>query len=414
MLSVVQGRLKLCTAAHDAVGEHAERLLPMVDQLLLDAGIVRGQLSAIAFGQGPGGFTGLRVACGVAQGMAYALGLPVVPVGSLLAVAARDGADSSADRAPRLVVQDARMGEVYLAAYRPLIASGGSGEVPAWQELQAPILLNTGDVPLWLEHHAASWGEPSGLPIRLVGDALDAYPQLAALTSCGPQRVLPGRPLRPDAEAVARLAYQAWLRGDTVAPEQAAPLYVRDKVAYTTQERDHGLGGNPKAQQVAAAGSVRSSPVSICAMTVEHLDEVLKIERTVQSFPWTRGNFLDALQAGYGAWVACRDNTVLGACLAMFAPDVAHLLLIAVAPDAQRRGVGAQLLQHCERAALERSLKAVLLEVRPSNGKALDFYRHRGFERLGVRKNYYPTGQDEREDAWVLEKKLGHIEANHG
>ncbi|UHL66097.1 tRNA (adenosine(37)-N6)-threonylcarbamoyltransferase complex dimerization subunit type 1 TsaB [Paralcaligenes sp. KSB-10] len=414
VLSVVQGRLKLCTAAHDAVGEHAERLLPMVDQLLLEAGIVRDQLSAIGFGQGPGGFTGLRVACGVAQGMAYALGLPVVPVGSLLAVAARDGMGSGADRgAIRLIVQDARMGEVYLAAYRPLITPGDSEETSAWEELQAPILLNAGDVAPWLDQHAGSWdGQPS-VPIRLVGDALDAYPQLAALASCGTHKVLPGQPLRPDAEAVARLAYRAWQRGEAVPPEQAAPLYVRDKVAYTTLEREHGLGGNPKAQQVAAAGSGRSSPVSICTMTAEHLDEVLKIERAVQSFPWTRGNFSDALQAGYGAWVACRDNIVLGACLAMFAPDAAHLLLIAVSPDAQRQGVGAQLLQQCERAALEHSLKAVLLEVRPSNGKALDFYRHRGFERLGVRKNYYPTGRDEREDAWVLEKKLGHIEANH-
>jgi tRNA threonylcarbamoyladenosine biosynthesis protein TsaB len=80
------------TRSHDATAEHAERLLPMIDDVLAQAGVGRRQLAAVAFGQGPGGFTGLRVACGVAQGMAFALDIPVVPVPSLLAVAQRGDA----------------------------------------------------------------------------------------------------------------------------------------------------------------------------------------------------------------------------------------------------------------------------------------------------------------------------------
>src|SRR3546814_15230499 len=77
LLSYLDGKIEVRTAAHDAVGEHAERLLPMVDQLLAQADLDRGSLDAVAFGQGPGGFTGLRVACGVAQGIAFALDIQI-------------------------------------------------------------------------------------------------------------------------------------------------------------------------------------------------------------------------------------------------------------------------------------------------------------------------------------------------
>src|SRR5690606_14015098 len=130
------------TLQHDATAEHAERLLPMVDELLAQAGIGRNELSDVAFGQGPGGFTGLRVACGVAQGMALALDVPVIPVGSLLAAAERVRMLAGSAPALHVIVQDARMGEVYLAAYR----SVGESD---WEQDQAPILLNA--------HHVADW-----------------------------------------------------------------------------------------------------------------------------------------------------------------------------------------------------------------------------------------------------------------
>src|SRR3546814_11535552 len=85
----------------------------------------------------------------------------------------------------------------------------------------------------------------------------------------------------------------------------------------------------------------------------------------------------------------------------MYAPDVTHLLLIAVAPEAQRRGVGEFLLNHCEHESLVRGQERVILEVRPSNRKALAFYGKHGFTTLSIRKAYYPTGRREREDALV-------------
>ncbi|HEY9280814.1 MAG TPA: ribosomal protein S18-alanine N-acetyltransferase, partial [Eoetvoesiella sp.] len=244
------------------------------------------------------------------------------------------------------------------------------------------------------------------LSIKVMGDALEAFPQLAALPGTeindndqNSQKPIIhlGAPLRASAEAVARLALQAWRRGETLPPDQASPLYVRDKVAYTTLEREQGLGGNPKANSVL---------IAIEPMTLDCLDAVTAIEQSVQSFPWTKGNFYDALQAGYGAWVAREGDKIVGFCVVMFAPDVAHLLLIAVAPDEQRKGVGKQLLRQAECESISRHLPQVILEVRPSNQKAVAFYRHRGFKQLSTRKGYYPNGKDGREDAWVLEKNL--------
>lgn len=402
LLSAREGQLQVRSMGHDATGEHAERLLPMVDVLLEEAGIVRTQLNAIAFGQGPGGFTGLRVACGVAQGIAYALNLPVIPVPSLLAVAEQDQPGD----AVRVVLQDARMNELYAAAYRPAPTGG-----LAWQAVREAVLLNVQDAAAWLAqlmrelHHepamASSSAGANGFSghIRLLGDALAAYPVLAALGDAGaasPRSIRWGSVQRATAEGVVRLAYRAWMRGESIPPDQAAPLYVRDKVAYTVAERERGLGGNPKAQ----------APVVIEPMQAADLQASAAIEARVQAFPWTLGNFRDALEAGYGAWVARQGERVVGFSLVLFAPDIAHLLLIAVSPDAQRKGVGYALLRHCEQETLRRDLPALMLEVRPSNEQAVAFYRNRGFVHTGTRKGYYPTGKGEREDAWVMERPL--------
>lgn len=379
--------------SHDATGEHAERLLPMVDQLLNQARLQRTDLDAIAFGQGPGGFTGLRVACGVAQGMAFALGLPVIPIVSLHAAALREDGDEPI----RAVVQDARMSEVYAAIY------GKAADHPSgWHTLHEPVLLDAADATAWVRQQARHWAPSGPVSVKLLGDALEAYPlvfsdeALAANTTDGVV-LHRGLPLRASAQAVARLAWHEFQRGGGVSPHQAAPLYVRDKVAYTTAEREQGRGGNPKAQPLP----------TIRAMTEADIDQVAAIESLVQSFPWTIGNFRDALQAGYAGWVACQNGQMQGFALMMFAPDVAHLLLIAVRPDAQRTGVGHGLLRHCEGQALARGMPALILEVRPSNTQALNFYRNRGFEQIGLRKDYYPKARNEREDALVMEKKLG-------
>ncbi len=393
---------------HEGTQEHAERLLPMAQALLDQAGLARGQLDAVAFGQGPGGFTGLRVACGVAQGLGFALDIPVLPVVSHLAVASQ----STARPGQCVVVAlDARMNEVYLGVLRR--------QPQGWQTLCAPVLIPAGDVVAWVGQQWPAWGGPGPLPVLAAGDAWQAYAESMALGADW----LADAALRPDARSVARQGWAAWQRGEQLAPELAAPLYVRDKVAFTTAERASGQGGNPRAQlpaqplacpgsdgtpaAAAPAGARPAAPAAMPrAMTAQDLDAVTALEQSVQAFPWTRGNFADVLQAGYDAWVIDDDGGLAAFYVSMPAPDVAHLLVIAVRRDRQGDGLGKQLLAHCVAAARRRELEGVVLEVRPSNGQARDFYRAQGFEQIGVRKNYYPAAHGQREDALILRRVL--------
>lgn len=146
----------------------------------------------------------------------------------------------------------------------------------------------------------------------------------------------------------------------------------------------------------------------VCApMQVDDLDEVVALEQAVYPFPWTRLNFADSLTAGYEA-VAARDETgaLVGYFLAMWAVDEAHLLNVAVAADCQGQGVGRYLLDKlCARARAQR-MESILLEVRPSNARALKVYRAYGFSAIGLRKGYYPAGPQGREDAIVMRYML--------
>ncbi|KRC76180.1 tRNA threonylcarbamoyladenosine biosynthesis protein TsaB [compost metagenome] len=392
LLRAVDGRLEVSVREHEGSQEHAERLLPMANELLAESGLAPAALHAVAFGQGPGGFTGLRVACGVAQGMGLGLGIPVLPIVSHQAVAAQ----IQSERSEAVVVAlDARMNEVYLAVYRQAQASE---DEPAWEVLQAPMLIAAAEVVPWTAHHLPAWSAQAGQPLELVlaGDAWDAY---AADMAYPAQWRRAAGPQRPEAASVARLARQGWLRGEALAPELAAPLYVRDKVAFTTAERMRGEGGNPKAHPALA-------PAVPQPLTDADLDEVVALEAHVQSFPWTRGNFADALAAGYGAWTLRRDGKLAGFCIVMFAPDVAHLLVIAVDKHLHRQGLGGALLDWCEQRARERGLEGVLLEVRPSNASAISFYKRHGYLQIGVRRAYYPADKGGREDALVMQKRL--------
>lgn len=386
LLSRVGGRVRLRTMRQDGRAQHAERILPMAEDLLADAGVDRSALTAVAFGQGPGGFTGLRVACGVAQGMALALGIPVVPVSSLMAVAAQQAGESP--DGCHVVLQDARMSEVYAAAYRYTAQAG-------WQTTQAPILLAVADIPLWLAHSAALWG---GTGLQVHGDALLVFEGLAEqLTDLGYQvsRGEDGEDAHAQVAMIARLAVPAWEAGGAVPAEQAAPIYVRDKVAYTTEERERGFGGNPQAPALSS---------TLHVMSESDLDEVVAIERLVQAFPWQRNHFADGLVAGYQGWVLRQQGGMVGFAMVMDAPDMVHLLVIGVRPEAQRHGAGARLLAQCEAHAQARGRTALTLEVRPSNEQAIAFYRQHGFDHVGTRKDYYPLGRNVREDAWIMTK----------
>lgn len=391
LLSEQSGVVTLAQRAIEGTTGHAAEILPMAYSILAEYGLAKKDVDAVAFGQGPGAFTGVRVACGVAQGIGLSLGIPVIAVGALPAVAAQ-----TATRHPRglvYVALDARMDEVYFGVYARLCESG---TLP----IQPPVLLAAGDVLRFISQRQLLWEErlPEPLNVTLVGEGWRLVQALQALPSTW---VLDDLAARPEAREVATLALIAWNAGQTLLPEQAAPLYLRDKVAFTTLERAQGDGGNPRAKPPSAA--------ALLPMLRTDLRAVVALEAAVQSFPWTLKNFEDALEAGYDAWVLRTAEGLQGFCISMMAPDVAHLLVIAVAKDAQRRGYGRQMIKHLTHLARGAGTDGIVLEVRRSNQAAQAFYLDEGFGQIGVRHDYYPAARGQREDALILKKSFDEL-----
>jgi tRNA threonylcarbamoyladenosine biosynthesis protein TsaB len=190
---------------------HSELVLGMVDDLLRRHGLATGELDGIAFGAGPGSFTGLRIACGITQGLAFGTCLPVVGVGTLLALAAAAAAERT------VCCLDARMGEVYHAAY---IVAGGS-----WSTVHAPALRAPDAVPAlpagqWIGCGSGFAAQREALVRRYAGRLSAIMPDVY-----------------PHAKHIARLAVPEFEAGRSCAAAAAAPVYLRDKVALRSDER---------------------------------------------------------------------------------------------------------------------------------------------------------------------------------
>jgi len=140
-------------------------------------------------------------------------------------------------------------------------------------------------------------------------------------------------------------------------------------------------------------------------MNERDLDAVAALEASLQVFPWSRGNFVDSLAVGHSVWVLRIGGDLVGFSVVMTVLDEAHLLNIGVCKRYQGQGYGARLLRHAlENARLNHASK-LFLEVRPSNERAVELYRHFGFRQIGLRKAYYPATIG-REDALIFDKEL--------
>lgn len=142
---------------------------------------------------------------------------------------------------------------------------------------------------------------------------------------------------------------------------------------------------------------------SLVELGVRHLDAVAEIEKAAYPFPWTRGNFIDSLAAGYEARVLLDvHHTLLGYWIAMPGVDEMHLLNITVEPGHQGHGHARFMLDALVQVARERGDRYLWLEVRPSNDRARSLYVRYGFKEVGRRKGYYPAALGRREDALVM------------
>lgn len=190
---------------------HSSLLLPMVDELLRESGISLRQLDGIAYGAGPGSFTGLRIACAVTQGLALGADLPVAGISTLESIAGQTGADRV------LTVLDARMAEVYWAAYQ---REGTGWRIVTPAQLALPESVSVPEGNDWVG---------AGNGFVALGEVLRPRLETRLL------RI--DATLMPDAAAMAPLAAQAFERGEGMDAALAAPIYLRDKVALTVNER---------------------------------------------------------------------------------------------------------------------------------------------------------------------------------
>ena len=200
------------TRVLDGQRNHSALLLPTIRSLLAEAGWGLAQLDGIAFGAGPGAFTGVRLACGVAQGLSLGSGLPLAPVNCLAALAV----STSTQEGNVLAVRDARMGEIYWQSFRLDQGSPTS--------LTEPVCTAAGEMP-----------QLPGTAWLGVGSGFLAWPELA--THLAGQLIRVEASQEVEAWAIAKLGAYQIRAGKGVRSSEALPLYVRNKVALTTAER---------------------------------------------------------------------------------------------------------------------------------------------------------------------------------
>lgn len=358
-------------AVSDASRPQAADLLQLGQGLLEGEGLSWGQLTGFVLCHGPGSFTGLRVAAGLVQGLARGLNLPVACVSGFEVRAYAAWRSAGQARPLRAVVDvDARLGEAYRAHARV----NASGQVCLVGHPQVVPAVLPAD---WT---AGSWGpEPDG------SQAADQWLPPDFSPASRPADQQPG-----SATMAAWVLQAAMAKTDLVwqSAENVQPLYVRDKVAQTIAER-----------QVSRATDLQ-------ALTVGDLASVLVIEQQAYPYPWSSGNFRDAMASGYPGLKLLDQGVMVGYLVWMRVLNEAHLLNFTIAPARQRRGLGQHLLTLWVERLRQEGLEQVLLEVRPSNDPAIRLYQRNGFVQTGRRRDYYPQGPSGREDAILMNKSL--------
>jgi len=368
-VAVSQEDGQLYTATAPAGQSHSSQLLPLAQELLGRSGLSWQSLAGLVVGIGPGSFTGLRIACGIAQGLSLGLNRPCYPVTGFEAAAyAWWSTQHHGDHQKFLIEFDARLGESF-AAILEFKRNGLQTDV-AW--IVAPTVVQKAAV--------------SDLGAGVRNDR-------ALLILSDPMVSTMGDVPLPISGWMMRYARDSQLNrpGQWVNAAALAPLYVREKVAQTILERQQG------------------ADLQWSEMRADDLDAVMAIENIAYPFPWTIGNFRDSLAAGYRLKLLRERGVLIGYAVWMPIIQEAHLLNITLAPPRQGHGLGAWMMRSIMQEMQAQGMQQILLEVRPSNHRALALYRRLGFSRIGIRKGYYPnsaTAQVSREDAVVMRRNL--------
>ncbi|MCW8335126.1 tRNA (adenosine(37)-N6)-threonylcarbamoyltransferase complex dimerization subunit type 1 TsaB [Vibrio paucivorans] len=203
---------KLYVRSEVAPRDHTKKVLPMVDEVLKEAGVTLADLDALAFGRGPGSFTGVRIGIGIAQGLAFGADLPMIGVSTLAAMAQGSYRQHGASHVACAI--DARMSEVYWGRF-------SRQEDGSWSEVDAECVISPQVLAEQLSRDELAW--------KAAGTGWDAYSEALAELTIECEK---GDVLFPDAQDIVYLAQFELAKGNTVDAEHASPVYLRDNVAW--------------------------------------------------------------------------------------------------------------------------------------------------------------------------------------
>ena len=386
------------------------QLLPRIDALLAEQGVARGELACIVVGRGPGSFTGVRIAMATAKGVASALGVGLVGVSSLDAVAWN--AQAAGVRGPLAVVADAMRKEVYPVRYQLTDEDAcrlGADRVVKAEAAAAELVAHATETP-----HAA-----------VTGDALAKYADLFAPAG----EALPSELWAPTGRGLLRALQAAWRAGEADPfdaarhnPAFALPVYTRLSDA-EENERIRLAKNDPKnlaagVQDVAPRRDQRASMHDTAILNARpaadgivykpldaaHAAAVAALEAQVMgSDAWNEHLVADELPRPDRIWWAAYDGEqLLGYAGGWVVDGQVQILKVGVDPAQRRRGIARELLARVAADARDLGAATCSLEVRAGNAGAQAFYEALGFHALGTRPRYYSDG----EDALILEGPL--------
>ena len=387
-------------------------LVPAVDDLLRNTGVQRSQIACVCVGRGPGSFTGVRICMAAAKGMAQALGVGLVGVSTLDAIAWN--AREHGVRGEVLVVADAMRKEVYPVRY----LLGDSGV----ERLTADCVAKA--TPFAEELHAAN----EHAPLQIIGDALVKYRSLFE-----PAGIVLSDKLWEATGAGLLLAFEAaWRAGEADPfdatrhnPAFALPVYTRlsdaeenERIRLASNEEknlrtgvqdvapDGGKGRATMHSQAHLSARGNSEGVAFQPLDARHAENVAELENaSMGTDAWTEQLVIGELgQRNRTWWVAEHEGELVGYAGGLVVDGDVEILKVAVAPEWRRRGIARELIMRVAEDARNLGASTCSLEVRSSNQGAQAFYESLGLSEIGVRPKYY----SDREDAVIMQGPLPH------
>ena len=366
------------------------RLLPEIDALLKEHGFGRDRIACVAVGRGPGSFTGVRIAMATAKGVASALGVGLIGVSTLDAVAWNAWAKGVRGRA--LVVADAMRHEVYPVRYLVDDAGAHRTEPDSVVKAAAAAESLSGDVAETVD----------GAQLQIMGDALSKYADV--FQQCG--IVLDESLWSVTGRGLLLALQESWRAGESDPfdakrhdPAFALPVYTRLSDA-EENERVRLSKDDPR-NLVTGVQDIESDQVLYRPLDAAHVADVAKLEaRVMEGAPWTEKTISDELAAaGYLWWAAfSRDEEGSAKLVAyvggLVAGDVLEVLRVGTDPEWRRRGIARELIAHLASNARDLGAQSCMLEVRADNKPAQALYESIGLERVGVRAKYYDNAVD--------------------